>query len=112
MYVWYTNAHFTIVSKTMLDPDNMDRFCNFIIPESSQIVDNSRRIDFKEYLSQVNCRVIGVFGSNDEITQQLSSLTSVSPDLLSFTLLCLIFQIFFHSFYIWCFNCTKFNKIL
>ena len=69
----------------MLNPENMHRFCNFIIPESSQIVDNNRRIDFKGYLSQVNARVIGVFGSKKEIKQQLSSLTTISSDLLSLT---------------------------
>ena len=80
----------------MLKPENMDRFCNFLIPESSKIIDNNRRIDFKGYLSQVNARVIGVFGTKEEIKKQLSSITSVSSHLLSFTLfgVCLCFAFF------------------
>ena len=85
------------VSKTMLQPENMDRFCNYIIPGSSQIIDNNRRIDFTGYLSQVNVRVIGVFGNEKEIEQQLSSLTSVSSNLLGVILFYCCHFVFFHS---------------
>ena len=87
-----------IVSKIMLRPENMDRFCNFLVPESSQIIDNNRHIDFNGYLSKINVRVVGIFGTKQEIKKQLSSLTSVSSKLLSlivFTFVLLYFWVFF-----------------
>ena len=60
----------------------MQRFCNFIIPQSSR--SHGTIIDFNKYLSKVKLRVIGVFGTKDEIKIQLKALDTISDKLLSY----------------------------
>ena len=71
----------SIVSKVLFRPQNMQQLCNFIIPQSAR--SNGSIVDFKKYLSKVKVNVIGIFGTRDEIKEQLRALDAISSKMLS-----------------------------
>ena len=83
-----------IVSKSLLPPQNIERFINFLSPNASQ--NNGATINFKD-LSNVNIQSIGVFGTKQQICDMLLKLGGADNDLyvlLCFALFCFAFVLF------------------
>ena len=58
-----------VVSKSLLPPENVERFINFLCPNASR--NAASTINFKDDLSNLNVKSIGLFGNKKQICQIL-----------------------------------------
>ena len=69
------NQQSSLVNKTVLNPNNLERFINFLKPGSSRKL--CKDIYF-EKLQSLNVASIGLFGSRKEVLSMLKSFNSIS----------------------------------
>ena len=72
------NQQSSLVNKTVLNPDNLERFINFLKPGSSKKL--CKDIYF-EKLKALNIASIGLFGSRQEVLTMLKNFNSISDAL-------------------------------
>ena len=72
------NQQSSLVNKTVLNPDNLERFINFLKPGSSKKL--CKDIYF-EKLKLLNVAPIGLFGSREEVLTMLTNFNSISNTL-------------------------------
>lgn len=68
-----------IVYKSLLRPQNIERFINFLSPNSSQ--NNASSISFASDLSKISVKSMGVFGTQTQICDTLSKLNFIDNNI-------------------------------
>ena len=69
-----------IVSKVLLKPNNISRFCHFFVPRCA---DGGSNINFNDTLSSMKIRATGIFGNRNDIKSYLLKLQFGSKKMLS-----------------------------
>ena len=85
----YENRDSGLIKKSLLPPSNVERFVNYLSPNASK--NNGSKIDFKNSLSNINVKCVGIFGNKEKICNILFKLKMADDDMyvLSFLFVCL-----------------------
>ena len=84
------------MSKVLLKPENMSRFCNFFIPSNDNSNSDQCNINFDEHAKHVNMRVTGLFGTKNDIKSHLLKLNFGSQKMFSVHCLLLLKYLIAH----------------